>query len=192
MAGERPTAAARPGPEFYSGKTLYPIIAALIGLSALFGLFVMPRLFPAGGKLVDKPAPDFTLPVAAGGDEGARMKLSDLRDKIVVLDFWASWCGPCAMQAPILDRIARKYPDDVVVLGINVGESPSLAKSYAREKGLSYPILSDSEGQAQALYGATTLPTVVLIDKQGNIVTFVQGVVRQATLERAIRTLSGG
>jgi thiol-disulfide isomerase/thioredoxin len=176
-------------PEFYSGKTLYPMIAAIIALTALFALGVMPRLWPAGGGLLNKPAPDFTLPVVANGDDGARMRLSDLRDKVVVLDFWASWCGPCAMQAPILDRIARKYDREVVVLGINVGEAPSLARTYATQKGLSYPILADESGEAQSLYGASTLPTVVLIDRQGNITSFVQGVVGQSTLERAIRNL---
>jgi thiol-disulfide isomerase/thioredoxin len=178
-----------PQREFYTDKTLYPAIAALIALSALFALAVMPRLWPAGGKFVDKPAPDFTLPVVANGDDGARIRLSDLQDKVVVLDFWASWCGPCAAQAPILDRIARKYGGDVVVLGINVGEPASLARRYAMQKGLSYPILSDEAGEAQALYEASTLPTVVLIDRKGNIETFVQGVVGQSTLERAIRSL---
>jgi thiol-disulfide isomerase/thioredoxin len=176
-------------PEFYSGKILYPAIAALIALSALFALGVMPRLWAPGGKLLNQPAPDFTLPVAANGDDGARLQLSDLRDKVVVLDFWASWCGPCAMQAPILDRIARKYEGEVVVLGINVGESAAVARRYASQKGLSYMILADEDGQTQALYGADTLPTVVLIDRQGNITTFVQGVVRQSALERAIRSL---
>lgn len=178
-------------PEFYSGKTLYPIIGVLIALSALFGLVIMPRLAPAGGKLVEKPAPDFTLPVVANGDPGARMRLTDLRDKIVILDFWASWCHPCAVQAPILDRVARRYPDEVVVLGINVDDTPEIAKKYATQKGLSYPILMDTEGQAQGPYGASSLPTIVLIDKQGNIVTFVQGVFREAQIERAIRDLRG-
>jgi thiol-disulfide isomerase/thioredoxin len=178
-------------PEFYSGKTLYPIIAVLVALSALFGLVIMPRLAPAG-RLEQQPAPDFTLPVAANGDAGAEMRLSDLREKIVILDFWASWCGPCAMQAPILDRIARRHSADVVVLGINVGESPEVARAYATQKGLSYPILADLEGDASSLYKASTLPTIVVIDGQGNIVQLTQGMVREASLERAINDLRGG
>lgn len=178
-------------PEFYSGKTLYPIIGVLIALSALFGLVIMPRLAPAGGNLEDKVAPDFTLPVAANGDAGSRMQLSELRGKIVILDFWASWCGPCALQAPILDRVARRNSDDVVVLGINVDDSPDVALQYAKKKGLSYPILID-DGQAQGAYGASTLPTVVLIDEEGNIRQFVPGVMREAQLERAIRDIREG
>jgi len=174
--------------ERYSDKTLYPIIALLVALSALFGLVVMPRLSPAGGGLVGKAAPDFSLPVVTGGDSNARQRLSDLHDKVVVLDFWASWCGPCAMQAPILDRISRKHPDDVVVMGINVGESTDVIRRYVDHKGLSYLMLADDAGEAQRLYGANTLPTVVLIDRQGHIGSYVQGVVRQAAIERAIRS----
>jgi len=176
-------------PEFFSGKTLYPFIAALLALSALFGLVIMPRL-GQGHHFVDRPAPDFELPVVANGASSeARVKLSQLHDKVVILDFWATWCGPCGQQAPILDRIARKYEDEVVVLGINVGEAPQVAANYARSKGLSYPILIDPEGAAQQSYEATALPTVVVIDKKGNIATFNRGVVRQAELERALREL---
>jgi thiol-disulfide isomerase/thioredoxin len=174
-------------PEFYSGKLLYPAIAALLALSVLFGLVVMPRLAPAAGKMVDEPAPDFSLPVAANGDAGARMKLSELKGKIVVIDFWASWCGPCSVQAPILDRVARKYPNDVVVLGINVGESPARARKYSTKKGLSYPILSDQTGEAQRLYDANSLPTVIVVKRDGNIHTVVNGVVQQSALERVIK-----
>jgi len=178
-------------PEFFSGKTLYPFIGALLALSALFGLVVMPRL-GQGSHFLDKPAPDFELPVVANGASSeARVKLSQLHDKVVILDFWATWCGPCAQQAPILDRLARRYDQEVVVLGINVGEAPHVAASYARAKGLSYPILADPEGAAQQVYEATALPTVVVIDRKGNIASFNRGVVRQAELERTLRELRG-
>ena len=176
-------------PEATSGTASVPLIGALLALCALVGLVIMPRLAPAGGKLSGRPAPDFSLPVIANGDPGARVKLSELRDKVVVLDFWASWCGPCAMQAPILERIAQRHRDDVVVLGINVCDSPQVARSYVRNKRLSYPNVADDEGEVQAKYGASTLPTVVLIDRSGNIHTFVQGMLREAAIERAIRSL---
>ena len=176
-------------PEFFSGKILYPFIGALLAISALFGLLIMPRL-GQGSAFIDRPAPDFELPVVANGASGnARIRLSQLKDKVVILDFWATWCGPCAQQAPILDRIARKYESDVVVLGINVGEAPQSAANYARAKGLSYPILIDPEGAAQAAYDASAVPTVVVIDTRGNIATFNRGVVRQAELERVLKDL---
>jgi thiol-disulfide isomerase/thioredoxin len=173
-------------PEFFSEKALFPTIGVLLALSALFGLLILPRLAPPGGALVDKPAPDFTLPVVHNGEPNARLRLSELHDKLVLLDFWASWCGPCEMQAPILDRLARKYPD-LVVLGVNVGEPPEVVRRYASSKGLSYPMLADVDGQAQSLYGAASLPTLVVVDKRGKVTTVLQGLVRQPELERVIR-----
>src|SRR5271165_1335001 len=93
-------------PEFYSGKVLYPAIAVLIGLSALFGVAIRPRLVLQGGGMVGKPAPALSLPVVANGAPGARMNVADLKGHAVLLDFWASWCGPCAMEAPVVDHLA--------------------------------------------------------------------------------------
>ncbi len=162
--------------------------AALIALAALASLALIPRLVPARIELKG-PAPDFVLPVIAGGDEGARLKLSDLRGKIVIVDFWATWCEPCAVQAPILDRIARRHPRDVVVLGINVADEPELARRYALAKRLSYPILLDQDGEVQEAYGAFTLPSLVIVDRQGQIHRAVTGLVRQSTIDKMIRQL---
>lgn len=163
----------------------------VIALGALMGLLVLPRLSPAraGVSAALEVAPDFTLPVVANGETGARMQLADLRDKVVILDFWATWCGPCRMQAPILDRVARRHADDVIVLGINVGESPGVAQRYAQQEGLSYPILADVNGEAQDLYEANTLPTVVVIDREGKVHSLVHGVMRESAVEKAIRNL---
>lgn len=174
-------------PEFYSGKVLYPAIAVLIGLSALFGLAIMPRLTRPTGGMIGKPAPDFTLPVAANGDPGARMQLADLKGRPVVLDFWASWCGPCAAQAPILDRLARKYESrGLVVLGVNVDDPPAIAKEYARRKGLSYPILVDPTDQISQTYGVRQLPSLIVIDRQGNVLTFLTGLIDEPALDEEI------
>lgn len=173
-------------PEFYSGKVLYPAIAVLIGLSALFGLAILPRLNLSGG-MVGKPAPDFTLPVAANGDAGARMQLAELKGRPVVIDFWASWCGPCAVQAPILDRLARKYEGrGLVVLGVNIDDPPAIAKEYARKKGLSYPILTDDGDQAAASYGVSKLPSLIVVDRQGNVSSFMTGLVDEPSLDEVI------
>ena len=153
-------------PEFYSGKVLYPAIAVLIALSALFGLAIMPRLGPGGGRLVGKPAPDVTLPVLANGDPGARMRLSELKGHAVVLDFWATWCGPCTVQAPILDRLARRHQKrGLMVLGVNVDDPPEVAKAFVSHKGLSYPIVTDDTREASVRYGVDKLPSLVVIDK---------------------------
>jgi thiol-disulfide isomerase/thioredoxin len=156
--------------EFYSGKILYPTIVALVALSVLFGFAILPRLFESNA-LVGKPAPDFALEVVASGEAGDRVHLEELRGKAVILDFWATWCEPCQRIAPVLDRIARKHQGkDVVVVGVNTSDQPGLAPLFAKKKGLSYPIVYDDGDQVAQRYGVTNLPTLVVINAQGNVV----------------------
>lgn len=177
-------------PEFYSGKVLYPAIAVLVALSALFGLAILPRLAPGVGGMVHKPAPDAVFPIAANGDPGARMQLSNLKGHPVVLDFWASWCGPCNIQAPILDRVARRYEGrGLIVLGVNVDDEPEAAKAFALKKGLSYPIVVDPTKQASRLFEVDKLPSLVVIDKEGHVAAYLTGVVDEGSLDEMVATL---
>jgi cytochrome c biogenesis protein CcmG/thiol:disulfide interchange protein DsbE len=170
-------------PEFYSDKILYPAIAVLIGLSALFGVAIRPRLVLQGGGMVGKPAPELSLPVAANGAPGTRMSVADLKGHAVLLDFWASWCGPCAMEAPVVDRLARRYEKKgLVVLGVNVSDTPAVIQAYASQKGLSYPMVLDPGSTASERYGVRQLPSLVVIDKQGNVQAFLTGLVDEAAL----------
>jgi len=173
--------------DFHSGKFLYPVIGALIALSALVGLAVLPRLAPGGHDLQGKPAPDVILPIAANGDAGARMQLSELKGQAVILDFWASWCGPCAIQAPILDRVARRYEKKgLVVLGVNVDDPPAVARQYALQKGLTYPIVLDDGRDASKHYGVDKLPTLVVIDKEGKVAAYLTAIVDEASLDEIV------
>src|SRR6185295_11656226 len=169
-------------PEFYSGKILYPAIAVLLGLSGLFGLAILPRLSPGDRGMVGKPAPAFSLPVAANGQPGAQMSTSDLKGRPVVLDFWASWCGPCAVEAPVLDRLARRYESKgLVVLGVNVSDPPNVIKQYATQKGLSYPMLVESGSTVSESYGVKNLPSLIILDKEGKVMAYLVGVVDEAS-----------
>lgn len=173
-------------PEFYSGKILYPAIAVLVALSALFGLAILPRFAPEHG-LVGKPAPSLVLPVVANGDKGSRLDVGALKGHAVILDFWASWCGPCAIEAPLLDRVARRYDKKgLVVVGVNVSDSPRVTEDYATRKGLSYTMVSDREQTAQDNYGVSQLPSLVVIDKTGRVSAFLVGVTDESALEDAV------
>lgn len=177
-----------------SGKFLHPAQAILIGAAALAGLALMPRLVPPlprvaapSSELVGKPAPDVTLPVAANGTPGERVSLAALKGRPVLLDFWASWCGPCAMVAPVVDRVARRYKDKgLVVMGVNVDDSPDIVRLYAEKKGLGYPMLLDLHKAASLKYGVDKLPSLVVIGKDGNVKAFLSGIVDDAALDEII------
>lgn len=168
-------------------KLLGWIYAGVLALGVLGAIAVLPRIVAGGGPLEGKPAPDASFAVVANGDEGARMALGALKGHPVVLDFWATWCGPCAMQAPILDRIARRYQKQgLIVLGVNVDDPPELARSYAAKKGLSYPIVIDASRASSKSYDVDKLPSLVVIDREGNVVKYLTGVVDEASLDEVI------
>jgi thiol-disulfide isomerase/thioredoxin len=120
---------------------------------------------------------------AADTAPGVRLSLADLKGKPVLLDFWASWCGPCALEAPIVDRVSRRFEKKgLVVLGVNVSDPPDVVKAYAAQKGLSYPMVLDPGSSVSGRYGVKQLPSLVVIDKQGNVLAFLTGMVDEAAL----------
>lgn len=127
-------------------------------------------------------APDATLPVLLPGDglgpAGTRVSLRSLRGKVVVLNFWASWCPPCKLEAPLLERIARRYRADgrdVVVLGVDVQDLHEAATAFARASGISYPSLRDGEDTVKNAFQVPALPETFVIDQQGRIALKVAG-----------------
>ena len=177
--------------EFYSGKILYPTIVALIALSVLFGFAILPRLLP-DTALVGKTAPDFALDVVSDGADKSRIHLGDLKGQTVLLDFWATWCQPCQVVAPMLDRISRKHQGKgLVVVGVNTSDQPGLAPLFAKKKGLSYPIVYDDGDDVARRYGVSNLPTLVLIDRQGNVVSVRSGLEDEGAIEGLVAEAMG-
>ncbi|MCA9633563.1 MAG: TlpA family protein disulfide reductase [Myxococcales bacterium] len=166
------------------------ITAAMVLVGALvFGLVLLPRFDPAKSPLVSEAAPDFALEVIHEGEEGARIRLSNLKGKPVLLDFWASWCGPCRMQAPIVDQIAREYGDRLHVVGVDTGDALEPAQVFAKSAKLSYPSVFDPDGATAKGYGVSTLPTLVLIDKDGTVRMVRSSVMQRDALKAAIEPL---
>lgn len=127
-------------------------------------------------------APDATLPVLLSADGigpvGEDVTLSNLRGKIVVLNFWASWCQPCELEAPVLDEVADRYrvsPQDVVVLGVDVQDLREEALDFARTNGVTYASLRDGEDDVKNAYQVPALPETFVIDKEGRIALKVAG-----------------
>lgn len=136
-----------------------------------------------------KEAPDFTLSTLDGGV----ISLSDLKGKVVLLDFWATWCGPCRRSTPIIVYIYNKYHNKgFVALGINLDRESDMdnVAEYVNENKIDYPVLINAFNVAQ-VYKVTGIPRFVLIDKEGRIVTEIEGLVPdlKAKLEWYIEVL---
>jgi cytochrome c biogenesis protein CcmG/thiol:disulfide interchange protein DsbE len=135
-------------------------------------------------------APAFTLP-RLGSDE--KIALASLRGKAVVLNFWASWCGPCKDEAPMLESAWKRYRDrGMVVLGVDAQDFDVDAKRFVEKAGITYPIVRDKHGSTLGHYGVTGFPETWFVDRQGRLVgEHVAGPLTQEQLDRNIRLALG-
>ena len=167
-----------------SGFTIGAVIVAVV-----VGFALLPRLFPPGSALSGKDAPDVALKLVANAPtDGADVSLSSLRGRAVLLDFWATWCGPCQEEAPIVDRIAQRYRDQgLTVVGVDTSDEAGKAAPFASRHHLTYPIAYDEGQRAAAAYGVENLPTLVLISKAGKVVAVRTGVTKDADLDDLVK-----
>lgn len=142
--------------------------------------------FASGPALVGDPAPDFSLQTL----DGETLKLSDMKGTAVVLNFWASWCGPCKDEMPALQSVARKYENQgVKVLAVNQQESPEVARQYLRENNLDFLVLLDSRGRLSETYRVRGIPATFFIDKNGVLQYLSAGSLNESAFDRRIRDL---
>ena len=131
-------------------------------------------------------APDFTLHSL----DGSTAKLSDFRGKPVVLNFWASWCGPCRMEMPDFQEKFDQYGEEVNFLIVNmtdgVRETVEKASAHIEKEGFTFPVYYDVDQEAAYLYGVMSLPTTYFLDAEGYLVAQGQGALDADTLQRGI------
>ncbi len=133
-------------------------------------------------------APEFTLKSI----NGETVRLADFHGKVVLLDFWATWCGPCRMSISELKRLNKDFSDkDFVIVSVNLRENLGKVKSFASKEGMTWTILLDSQGQVADSYGVRAIPTFILIDKHGRIRLKITGLMPNfyETLSNAINQL---
>lgn len=131
-------------------------------------------------------APDFTVQDMDGND----VKLSDMFGKPIVLNFWASWCGPCKNEMPEFEEVYKERKDDVIFMMVNMTdgkrETLTSAKNHIEEKEFTFPVYFDTTQEVMYTYSVWSLPTTYFIDADGNLVTGARGQIDKETLEYGI------
>ena len=186
-------------------KFLKILIAVLLIAVILAGIWVLtgkkpaqeeqtfPEEIPAPAESTENPdlAPDFTV----YDIDGNSFKLSDFQGKPVILNFWASWCGPCKAEMPEFEEAYTKYGEDIhfVIVNLTDGRSETVesASGYIAEMGYTFPVYYDTQMDAAYTYGISSIPMTVFIDDEGVITGGQVGMISAEALEENIGSLLG-
>ena len=134
-------------------------------------------------------APDFEMV----DRDGNRIKLSDMRGKPVVLNFWASWCGPCKSEMPDFEEAYKEYGGDITFMIVNLtdgkNETVDTAQAFIDSQGYTFPVYFDTDSNGAAAYGVSSIPVTYFIDAQGYLVAYGRGALNGETLKSGIDML---
>ena len=134
----------------------------------LTGVMIIVALFSSqtvGAAEVKGPAPDFTLP----SKSGENMRLQEQLGNVVLINFWASWCGPCREELPHMEKLQQEFEDlGFTILAINTDQDPSKANVLLNDIPVSFPVLFDQDDKTSELYKVRAMPTTVIVDRDGN------------------------
>lgn len=164
-------------------------VGALACVAGLLALLVWKLAHQQPSPPVGSPAPAFTLPRLIGAGS---VSLASLRGHPVVLNFWASWCGPCKSEAPALEREWQRYGSrGVRFVGIDKTDLASDARAFVSAHGLTFPMLADGSGDVTRSYGISQLPETYVLDARGKVVAHLAGPIDSSEFASAFRAALG-
>jgi len=133
----------------------------IVAIAAALALALPAFAGPAGS-----PAPQFTLAARSGED----VSLAQYKGRVVMLNFWASWCGPCRQEMPLLESVYKKYGKmGFTLLGVNLEPDSQAANEWLKQTPVSFPILYDKDSKVSKLYDVAGMPSTVIIDRSGKL-----------------------
>ena len=143
-----------------------------------------PQETTAPTEAPDYSAPDFTVLDWDGNER----KLSEFVGKPIILNFWASWCGPCKSEMPDFEEAYKKYGEAIhfVMVNCTAGDSMEDAKALIEDSGYTFPVYFDTTNEASYLYGASSIPMTFFIDEKGDLITYARGALSADLLEQGI------
>lgn len=136
----------------------------LVSLAAIFALISSGSIASSG--LAGQAAPDFALKSASG----ANLRLSEYRGEVVMINFWATWCGPCRQEMPHLEDLYNRYQRvGFNLLGVNIDDDSRRAMQMVQELGVTFPVLFDEKKEVSKLYSVEAMPVTLLLDRSGTV-----------------------